>query len=837
MDWKLALAQHPMYLIIREDELCAERTPPWGAPDIQTYVERVRQNLDALEANPWLKIGFEWSAVELELLAQDAPQVFSRLCRLAQAGRTRFYNGTYAQPHLQTLSAEANLRQFEFGARVYRELLGQQVLTYAHQEASVHEQVPQLLRAFGLQYAVIPGFLTTLIWIDETPLVFHGVKGLRFLHGHELASWRGLDGSEVPLLLRAPYPRQVSLVEALAQEAATGQLSFPPLLVHLPDMVGVDEAWLAERKHVDFVVLDEALQERVREIPRRPRARLSTNWSYIEGIRAEELSRANWAAEVSALQAECLGALAFSLDGAEPAPVAAVWKTILTAQHHDAYCFSAPMLRDKAIQWLRQAAAGARELAVAAARSIASRVASDGRVGAPILIFNTLPHAQTNVVELDVEVEHASVVDAEGRPTPSESTPAGNGASRVRFLARSDGLGYRTYWLRSLEAGTSTQDLNGPLLFENDHYRATIGVDGAFTSLALRATHEELLDASTGGGNVLSATESSALAARDLSPEEEFAAFASTPPARGQALTWEPTAPTTVARSSLGVVCNASGRLGERATAVAAVSLYHDLPFIDTQWRFEFDEASIGTFFDDGSKLLLRWALGFDGQAAHDIPFGVTRPVDGLPFFPTTWMDISDGRNGLALLHRGTPKHWLADRTVFNLLAWGQDTDLIGNRLGHTRWLKAFDQRLRGAHTIQHRIVPHVGTWREADVIGFARAFNAPPLAVLAGSHGGPLPSELTLCTLLDPSISATSVRAEGGRILFRVVANYGERAAPGLDSPALRLAGLRTLDGTNVDHLEPYQIGEIACERSAVEDHPQRAERKPGTPGSARGD
>ena len=46
--WKLAVAQHPMYLLIKEDELCAERTPPWGAPSIQAYIERLRANLDSL---------------------------------------------------------------------------------------------------------------------------------------------------------------------------------------------------------------------------------------------------------------------------------------------------------------------------------------------------------------------------------------------------------------------------------------------------------------------------------------------------------------------------------------------------------------------------------------------------------------------------------------------------------------------------------------------------------------------------------------------------------------------------------------------------------------------
>ena len=85
MRWKLALAQHPMYLLIREDTQCAERTPPWGAPTIEAYIERIRQNLDSLERYPQLKLGYEWSGVELELLASDSPEV----CRSCAVMRTR----------------------------------------------------------------------------------------------------------------------------------------------------------------------------------------------------------------------------------------------------------------------------------------------------------------------------------------------------------------------------------------------------------------------------------------------------------------------------------------------------------------------------------------------------------------------------------------------------------------------------------------------------------------------------------------------------------------------------------------------------------------------------
>ena len=274
--------------------------------------------LDSLRRYPRLKLGYEWSGAELELLSRDAPDVLGQMRRYAQAGRVQFYNGTYAQPHLQILSSEANLRQFEYGQECYRELGLGSVRAYVHQEASVHEQVPQLLRAFGIEFAAVPGFLSTLVWLDEGELVLHGVRGPRFVQGHEFAAWEGLDGTQVPLYLHQPIPREMSLTETLAREEVLGRLSVPPILVDMPDMIDIGPEWMAERQGVEFVLLDDALGERLQQAKTRPRARLFTHWSYLQGIRAEELSRANFQAERSALRAEALQALAFTLLGRPP---------------------------------------------------------------------------------------------------------------------------------------------------------------------------------------------------------------------------------------------------------------------------------------------------------------------------------------------------------------------------------------------------------------------------------------------------------------------------------------------------------------------------------------
>lgn len=104
MYWKLALVQHPMYLLIKNDTGCAERTPPWGAVDIDHYIDRLRANIAMQRKFPQVKFGYEWSGLELEQLKEDAPDVFNEMMDLVKSGQSTFYNGTYSQPHLQTLT-------------------------------------------------------------------------------------------------------------------------------------------------------------------------------------------------------------------------------------------------------------------------------------------------------------------------------------------------------------------------------------------------------------------------------------------------------------------------------------------------------------------------------------------------------------------------------------------------------------------------------------------------------------------------------------------------------------------------------------------------------------
>ena len=311
------------------------------------------------------------------------------MLHLVKSGKCSLYNGTYSQPHLQTLSSEANYRQFEFGQKIYRELCDYQVTTYAHQECSLNEQTPQLLKAFGIQNMPLPRFIGTIV-MEGGELIFHHREGSMFVQGSEFTQWRGLDGTFMDVYLSEPP--HLKIKDWMDYQEVKGFLQVPPVLIEIPDLTSVDDQWMMDRQKADFVLLDETLPEQLKNYPARFQSRIYTNWSYIEGIRAEELSRCNFIAEQSVLRAEAIQAMASILLKRKPLSTSSIWKTILATQHHDVYCFCGPEIREKSIGRLKEAAAKSTQMFEAAAGEMLAHISPLQENGLQIVVFNTIPH-------------------------------------------------------------------------------------------------------------------------------------------------------------------------------------------------------------------------------------------------------------------------------------------------------------------------------------------------------------------------------------------------------------------------------------------------------------
>ena len=356
----------------------------------------------------------------------------------------------------------------------------------------------------------------------------------------------------------------------------------------------------------------------------------------------------------------------------------------------------------------------------------------------------------------------------------------------------------------------------GPYHFENQFYECTFLPDGSFSSLKLKPDGEELLDTTKILGNQLAGQDTTNLGSK----HEGIINIGSTGP--GPMVTWEPPVPGTelkwqltalpeLIENSFGTTYHATGTLNPQINAELEIHLYKDLARIDFEWKFQFNKASVGSFFDDETKLRMQWPLSFSGPIHHDIAFGVVPSLEERPFFPANWVDITDNQKGFAYFHQGTIKHWVKDQTLINLFAWGEDTDAIGNRIGMYRWPKTFDQRLDGSHTIQYSIYPHYGDWRSGDVIGMARSFNNPQLALVKDPEkSGNLPPEMDLFQIMSQDQIATAIKMENSELLCRLYSVGLKEEPVRIKSEGLEIKEMTAISGESIDGLSPFKIGTV---------------------------
>jgi hypothetical protein len=160
---------------------------------------------------------------------------------------------------------------------------------------------------------------------------------------------------------------------------------------------------------------------------------------------------------------------------------------------------------------------------------------------------------------------------------------------------------------------------------------------------------------------------------------------------------------------------------------------------------------------------------------------GVERPA------PTgqhhKFVDVSDGRRGVAFLTRGLPEHEVQRRDD----GPGAQTELALTLLRSVGWLSRGDLQVidhasgpilptpqaqeLGPHRFEYALLLHEGDWHKGDVLAEATRFSAPPLAVtLVGKHT--VPSATSLVEVTPPSVVLSAVHpAETGRgIVVRVV-------------------------------------------------------------------
>jgi alpha-mannosidase len=153
--------------------------------------------------------------------------------------------------------------------------------------------------------------------------------------------------------------------------------------------------------------------------------------------------------------------------------------------------------------------------------------------------------------------------------------------------------------------------------------------------------------------------------------------------------------------------------------------------------------------------------------SAHDVPFGwLERPCDGHEVPTHMWMDVSgpthDHIIGLALLNDGKYGCDVSGSTLrLTILRCAPYAYHEPHPFG-TR--QRYDWVDLGSQSFTFILCPHVGNWRDTDIVPLARSLNQLPLLVTMHAHPGDLPLAASLYSVDNAGVEVTACkRAEDG--------------------------------------------------------------------------
>jgi len=746
----------------------------------------------------------------------ENPALFAQIKRLIAEGRWHVVNGMVIQPDMNLPSGESFVRQVLLGKRTMRRHLGvEPTVAYCVDSFGHAGTLPQILRQCGFDAYVFmrPGphekeLPASVFWWQGPD----GSRILTFRITDAYTTW-GDDQEEHILRAVAAKPPQL---DATMCFFGVGNHGGGPTKTQIENVQGLakkyrdGEAMPVRRSGQEF----EGTQNEGAGATHTLDIRFSHPDAFFAAIReqaaalptvADELQyhavgcysvnsalkAAHRRAENRLLLAERLAVLA-ALWAEKPSPrteLNDLWWNLAFNQFHDTLGGSSiKVAEDDAIAELTGLAAAADVLANDAARAVAGRIDTSGP-GATVVAFN--PSAQPAEVHLEYEPWTGwqnwdegrwGLVDDAGQPVPyqnidpQEALSEANGRiRRLLFPAALPPLGYRVFRFApglpragdgaGMRSGGGSHDAMTneaspglmPLRVAADDEGATLendllvlrfdGATGNIVSCIDKRTGLELVG--PGGWNV------------------------------GQVIddhsdTWSHGVQGYGA--AIGMFANARIRAGDAGPL--QVSLLIDRSYGASTWQQQVilrrGESAVTirnwlTWLEPWRLVKLACDVNTSAPVGtHDVPFGaVERPCDGHEFPTHMWLDVSGPSAGasrdvqtvgLALLNDGKYGCDVSGSTmrltILRCVPYAyHDPHPFGVRQ-HYDWVDL------GSQEFTVVLCPHVGDWREGDIVPRARSLNMPPLLVTMHSHGGDLLPRASLAVVGGTGVELTACKA-----------------------------------------------------------------------------
>ena len=468
------------------------------------------------------------------------------------------------------------------------------------------------------------------------------------------------------------------------------------------------------------------------------------------------------------------------------------WKKLLCQQFHDVIPGSSirQVYEDTDIIYPEVFGAG-NAIADAATAKIVSGIDTTGD-GDAIVVFNTLPWGRTDIASAKLPAKGSyAVLDSDGKEVPSQIVDG-----EIRFIAIVPSMGYATYRLTPVGRGHHVPSQRNELKaskkgLENQFYKITLDAKGVISSIIEKASGREVLPKG-GRANLIQLFEDKPLDWDawdvDFFYEDKFEDITQLDKID------------VVQEGPVSAALEMTRSFGKSKLKQKMV-IYADTPRIDFETWVDWHE----------ERKFLKVAFPVDvntSKARYEIQFGnVERPthvntswdVARFEVCAHKWADLSEADFGMSLL---------------NDCKYGHHTKGNVMRLSLLRAPKEPDpQADQGEHVFTYSILPHVGSYIDAQTVRHAYALNVPLRTIVAEPAKGSMPKEKSFVAVDGENVVLEVVKkAEKGEgTILRFYECHGVRGDVGVkvDLPFKRVQ--------EVDLMED-RIGDIESKNGEFE-------------------
>lgn len=756
---------HPLYLLTYDHGGLVL----WGK---EHFLERLRNAVEWLNRYPGFKIGLDNEAYTYDELARSAPKILDEMRGYLKkyAGRFAIGTCTYGQPLSVFINDESNIRQIEYAIQASRRYFDYTPAIYLMSEHAMHAQIPQILKGFGFQGAIM-----------RTHYMMYGYNPTFDV---PIGLWTGVDDSQIAaiptymgqgaefgkttvdnwILTRYPGgPDADKSLEDFRNEFSRIQ----PLLATRADDSGLRKeelvAMVEGKKEYQWILLEEILSNfprpeiELKTLPNDFHVRMP--WGYCGNEIWDECRRA----EIAVHTAERLAAVEWILGGRDhQSALEEAWKNLLTAQHHDIQICG---LLEEARRFLPTSYKASEQIGKDSLTFAASRM--EGGETAQLTVFNPLSWARTDWVEIPIELPRGAAKAIQIRRgnqqipyTVLSSDLHSDGSIRSARLALEADLKALEIASYAIVPATETPPPKEETIYieketlfiETPLIRLRFHPQGGIASLTDRKSNRDILKPESRQGFFAGKIDGDDCESRGSWVIER---------AKGGA-------PWAVARES--------GLIGGIPYQFEMI-VRSDIPRLDCEVSFSFDGQRIGRLSDDQrdsrsafiheDKLRFKIFPDVHNQAIgiRDLPFAVSetndRYVQGI-----YWTALSDEAGGCAFFNRGAMGAVRESDGGFSLpLAYAMYY-IWGTRM------------LNGRFTYRFSLYPFSGRWATADLHRRALEYSHPCVGLCTPPGDGRLGNESQILQPSSRNVILSALYPRNGSLYARFYEYRGEKGA-----------------------------------------------------------